>query len=59
MITTSQFNDVVKNALVEWRKGFEYVTPAARKMYDVTTTSVLTSEHSQIYGPGFALRKSE
>lgn len=58
-ITTSQFNDVVKNALVEWRKGYDGVTPAARALYDVSSTSKMTSEHSQIDGPGFARRKSE
>ena len=59
MITSAQFNDVVKNALVVWRKGYGYIAPAARQMYDVTSTSVLTSEHSQIDGPGFARRKNE
>lgn len=59
MITTAQFNDLVKNALVKWREGYERVTPAARQMYDVVTTGVQTSEHSQIDGPGFARRKQE
>ena len=59
MITTTQFNDLVKNALVQWRKGFERVAPVARQMYDVVQTSVMTSEHSQIDGPGFAKRKKE
>ncbi|MCX6822223.1 MAG: hypothetical protein NTW30_05615 [Candidatus Aenigmarchaeota archaeon] len=59
MITTAQFNDLVKNALVKWREGFDKVSPAARQMYDVVTTGVQTSEHSQIDGPGFARRKQE
>lgn len=59
MILTTQFNDLVKNAKVQWREGFERVAPAAREMYDVTVTSVMTSEHSQIDGPGFARRKAQ
>lgn len=59
MITTSQFNDLVKNAKVSWREGYDRVTPAARQMYDVVSTEVMTSEHSQIDGPGFARRKQE
>lgn len=59
MITTAQFNDLVKNALVQWRKGYERVTPVARQLYDVVMTGVQTSEHSQIDGPGFARRKQE
>ena len=56
-ILTTDFNDLVKNAKVSWREGFDRITPVAREMYDVTSTSVMTSEHSQIDGPGFARRK--
>lgn len=59
MITTSQFNDLVKNATVKWREGYERVSPAARALYDVVSTAVQTSEHSQIDSFGFARRKRE
>lgn len=59
MITTSQFNDVVKNAKVQWREGFNSVPKAAMQMYDVRNVSEKTSEHSIIDGYGFARRKNE
>jgi hypothetical protein len=59
MITTSQFNDLVKNAKVEWRKGYEMVKPAAIELYDAYSVSEMTSEHSQIDNPGFARRKGQ
>jgi hypothetical protein len=59
MITTTQFNDLVKNAKVTWRKGYDMVPAAARKLYDVYSVSEMTSEHSQIDGPGFAKRKAQ
>lgn len=58
-ILTTQFNDVVKNAKVQWREGFDSVSKAARQMYDVRNVSEMTSEHSIIAGYGFAKRKSE
>ena len=59
MISTSNFNDLCKNALVSWREGYNRVSPVARQLYDVVTSVTQTSEHSQIDGPGFARRKSE
>jgi len=59
MILTTQFNDVVKNAKVQWRKGFMEIPMAARKLYDVRNVSEKTSEHSIIDGYGFAKRKQE
>lgn len=59
MILTSGWNDLVKNAKVAWREGFDLVPSAALKMYDVMDVSVQTSEHSSIDGPGFAKRKLE
>lgn len=58
-ILTTQFNDVVKNALVQWQKGYNSVPYAARQMYDVRNVNVMTSEHSSISGYGFAKRKQE
>jgi hypothetical protein len=58
-ILTTQFNDVVKNAKVQWRDGFNSVPKAARSMYDVRNVSEMTSEHSIIDGYGFAKRKNE
>lgn len=59
MILTTSFNDVVKNARVQWREGFNEVKPVARQMYDVRNVSELTSEHSSFSGYGFAKRKQE
>jgi hypothetical protein len=59
MILTSQWNDLVKNAKVQWREGYKLVPMAARTLYDVAPVEVQTSEHSQIDGPGFAKRKQE
>ncbi|MCR4307828.1 MAG: hypothetical protein NUV80_04645 [Candidatus Berkelbacteria bacterium] len=58
-ILTSQFNDLVKNALVQWREEYEGVEKAARMLYDITPNENLTSEHSHIDSPGFAKRKDE
>ena len=59
MILTTSFNDVVKNARVQWRTGFDEVKPVARQMYDVRNVSEMTSEHSSFSGYGFAKRKNE
>lgn len=58
-ILTTQFNDLVKNALVMWREEYQKVTPAARQLYDILPNENLTSEHSHIDSPGFARRKDE
>ena len=58
-ILTSQFNDLVKNALVMWREEYESVEKAARLMYDIVPNENLTSEHSHIDSPGFARRKDQ
>ena len=58
-ILTSQFNDLVKNALVQWREEYESVEKNARQLYDITPNENLTSEHSHIDSPGFAKRKDE
>jgi hypothetical protein len=58
-ILTSQFNDLVKNALVQWREEYESVDKAARQLYDMVPNDNLTSEHSHIDSPGFARRKDE
>lgn len=59
MITTSQFDDVVKNATVLWKEGFDEVPLVAKQLYDVRGTSVMTSEHSSFSGYTFAERKQE
>lgn len=59
MIYTTQFNDLVKNAKVQWREGFERVPQVARQLYDVRTVDVMTSEHSSIDGYTFARRKEQ
>lgn len=59
MILTTQFNDLVKNAKVQWREGFNRVPQAARQLYDVRSVDVMTSEHSSIDGYTFAKRKNQ
>lgn len=59
MITTAQFDDLVKNAKVKWREGYDLIPAAARTLYEVNDTDEMTSEHSNIDGPGFAKRKLE
>lgn len=58
-ILTTEFNDLVKNALVQWREEYDKVPVAARQLYDIMPNQNLTSEYSQIDSPGFAKRKSE
>ena len=58
-ILTSQFNDLVKNALVQWREEYESVEENARQLYDIVPNENLTSEHSHIDSPGFARRKDQ
>lgn len=58
-ILTTQFLDLCKNALVQWREEYESVEKAARQLYDIVPNENLTSEHSQIDSPGFARRKNE
>jgi hypothetical protein len=58
-ILTTQFNDLVKNALVQWREEYMGVESNARQLYDVVPNPNLTSEYSQIDSPGFARRKDE
>src|SRR3990167_3293340 len=58
-ILTTQFNDLVKNALVQWREEYESVEKNARQLYDILPNENLTSEHSHIDSPGFARRKDE
>lgn len=59
MISTGQFNDLVKNAKVKWREGYDLVKPAAEILYDAYSVTEMTSEHSQIDNPGFARRKMQ
>jgi hypothetical protein len=58
-ILTTQFDDLVKNAEILWRDGYNSVPYAARQMYDIRQVSNMTSEHSSISGYGFAKRKQE
>jgi len=58
-ILTTQFNDLVKNALVQWRDEYMSVEKAARLLYDTVPNEKLTSEHSHIDSPGFARRKEQ
>lgn len=58
-ISTSQFNDLVKNAMVMWREEYNSVEENARQLYDIVPNENLTSEYSHIDSPGFARRKDE
>lgn len=59
MISIGQFNDLVKNAKVKWREGYDLVKPAAEQIYEAYSVTEMTSEHSQIDNPGFARRKNQ
>ena len=59
MITTAQFNDFVKNAMVKWREGYDRADNSITQLYDITDTDFQTSDHSQIDGYGYARRKGE
>lgn len=58
-ILTTEYEDLTKNALVNWREGYYSVKEAARQLYDIVPNENLTSEHSSIDDPGFARRKAE
>lgn len=58
-ILTTNFNDLVKNALVMWRDEYMGVPENARQLYDIVPNQNLTSEHSHIDSPGFARRVGE
>ena len=58
-ILTTNFNDLVKNAVVQWREEYESVPKEARLLYDIVPNEQLTSEYSHIDSPGFARRKDE
>lgn len=58
-ILTTQFNDLVKNALVMWREEYDSVEKNARQLYDMMPNENLTSEYSHIDSPGYARRKEE
>ena len=58
-ILTTEYNDLVKNALVSWREAYEAVPERARMLYDIQSNPWQTSETSHIDPPGFARRKGE
>ena len=58
-ILTTEYNDLVKNALVTWREGYQSVPEVARTLYDIIGNPNKTSEYSQIDSYGFARRKNE
>ena len=58
-ILTTQFNDLVKNALVQWREEYESVERNARQLFDIVPNEAQTSEYSHIDSPGFARRKDQ
>ncbi len=59
MISSAQFNDLVKNALVQWREGREEF-PSVRSQYVITkSVSEATSEHSEMSQLPTAKRRHE
>ena len=58
-ISTDNWDDLVKNALVVWREGYESVKENARQLYDLESNPWKTSEYSHIDPPGYAKRKEE
>ena len=58
-ILTTQFNDLVKNALVTWRESYNSVDENARQLYDIIDNPALNTEYSQLDPAGFARRKQQ
>ena len=58
-INSTTFDSFVKNALVQWRTGYERVQKGAVDLYDMSMNENLTSEFSTIDGFTFARRKTE
>lgn len=58
-IDSTTFDSFVKNALVQWRQGYERVQKGAVQLFDMSMNENLTSEYSSIDGFTFARRKTE
>ena len=58
-ILTTQFNDLVRNAQITWREGFDMVPEAARQLYDIINDPKAVTDYSSIDNPGFARRKDQ
>jgi hypothetical protein len=59
-ITTDQFDDLVANANISFREGYEEVPNNARQLYDIDSNMLETTEHQpSLDGFGFARRKFE
>lgn len=58
-LNTDNWDDLVKNALVVWRQGYQDVPERARSLYDLQGNPWKTSEYSHIDPPGYAKRKDE
>src|SRR3990172_3270889 len=58
-ILTTQFNDLVRNAQITWREGFDMVPEAARQLYDIINDPKAVTDYSSIDNPGFERRKDQ
>ena len=58
-ITTQNYSDMTANITVQWAKGFDSVEKAARQIYAVRGTNLLTGAISSLDGFTTAKRKNE
>ena len=59
LINTSNFDDFVKNATINFRRAFDDFPKRASQLYDVEDVSILTGEESSIDGFSVAKLKEE
>lgn len=58
-ITTANYPDFVRNAVITWRKGYERVPLTVKQLYEVIYNEQLNTEHGSMDGFTFAHRKPE
>ena len=59
LINTSNFDDFVKNATINFRRAFDDFPKRASQLYDVENVSIITGEESSIDGFSVAKLKEE
>lgn len=59
IISTSSFNDFVRNAEIKWRKTFDSFPKAAAALYDVEDVGIITGDESSFDGYTVARKKNE
>lgn len=59
IISTSSFNDFVRNAEIKWRQKFDQFPKAASQLYDIEDVNVITGDESSFDGYSVARKKNE